>query len=141
LTKKKQFCPRGHDTFKIGRDASKRCLRCKAEDAAARDALVEQARAEARSRLERIQAEAERRREQEYRRAIAAGGDTAAEAEWQRLYDETLDKTEFGLCQWALENGQPGACTRRTANVYCAVHDRQLDREAAQRRRAKEKGD
>lgn len=42
MTKKKQFCPRGHDTFQAGRDASKRCIQCKAEDAAAKDALVEQ---------------------------------------------------------------------------------------------------
>jgi uncharacterized Zn finger protein (UPF0148 family) len=86
--------------------------------------------------------EATRRREQEYQRAIQAGGDVAAEARWQRLYDETLDSTgsRYGLCQWALDNGQPGACTRRTADVYCATHNRQLEREAEKRRRERADG-
>jgi hypothetical protein len=141
LTKKRQFCPRGHDTFQVGRDASKRCLRCKAEDAAAKAALQEQAVAEENAAFERRQAEVARREEREYQRAIQAGGDVAAEAKWQRLYVQTLDATEsrFGLCQWSLDDGNPGACTRRTQSVYCHVHNRQLDREAEQRRRAKER--
>jgi hypothetical protein len=71
---------------------------------------------------------------------MEAGGDVAAEARWERLYDETLDETEsrYGLCQWALDNGQNGACIRRTAGVYCWRHSRQVDREAAARRRRKE---
>jgi hypothetical protein len=96
-----------------------------------------------RREAEREEREAERlrRAERDYRRAIAAGGDVAAEAKWQRLYDETLDATggRFGLCQWDLSNGEPGACTNRTANVFCAEHNRQLDREAERRRREKER--
>jgi hypothetical protein len=84
--------------------------------------------------------EAARAREREYQRALQAGGDVAAEARWERLYDETLEATgsRYGLCQWALDNGQNGACTRRTAGVYCWRHRRQLDRKAAARRRRKE---
>jgi hypothetical protein len=95
-----------------------------------------------RREAEREEREAERlrRAERDYQLAIAAGGDVAAEAKWQRLYDETLDATasRYGLCQWDLANGQPGACTNRTANVFCAKHNRQLDRKAAARRRRKE---
>ena len=85
--------------------------------------------------------EAARRREADYRRAIEAGGDTAAEAKWQRLYEQTLDSTgsRYGLCQWALDSGEPGACTRRTTDVYCWRHNHQLDRESEQRRREKER--
>jgi hypothetical protein len=100
-----------------------------------------QREAEAARRREKAEAEAARARDREYRRAIEAGGDTAAEAKWQRLYSETLDSTgsRYGLCQWPLDNGQPGACTRRTADVYCARHSRQLEREAEKRRREKER--
>jgi hypothetical protein len=82
--------------------------------------------------------EAARRREAEYRRAIEAGGDVAAEAKWQRLFDETLDSTgsRYQLCMWALDNGEYGACTNRTAGVYCAKHNRQLKRESERRRRS-----
>jgi hypothetical protein len=39
MTEKRQFCPKGHDTFEVGRDSSYRCLACKAESSrAARDA-------------------------------------------------------------------------------------------------------
>ena len=90
-------------------------------------------------RTARDQEEA-RRRELEYRRAIAAGGDVAAGARWHRLYDEVLEETEsrLGLCQWPLGNGEPGGCTRRTANVFCWVHSRQIDREAEERKRKRE---
>jgi hypothetical protein len=85
---------------------------------------------------EKADAEAARREEREYRRAIEAGGDIAAEAKWERLYVQTLDATgsRYGLCQWDLPNGHPGACTNRTADVVCAKHMRQVDREAEQRR-------
>lgn len=97
--------------------------------------------AEWRARRKAQDEEAARRSEGAYRQALEAGGDTAAEAKWQRLYDQTLDSTgsRYGLCQWALDNGQPGACTRRTTDVYCPRHNRQLDREAEQRRREKER--
>ena len=78
-----------------------------------------------------------RRREAEYRRAIAQGGDAAAEVRWHRRYSEVLEETEsrLALCQWPLANEQPGGCTRRTANVFCGVHSRQIDREAEKRKR------
>ena len=88
---------------------------------------------------EREEREAERlrRAERDYQRAIAAGGDTATAARWERLSDETGSR--YGLCQWALDNGEYGACFRRTASVYCWRHNRQLDRESQRRRREKER--
>ena len=59
--------------------------------------------------------------------------------------DETLDKTggRFGLCQWEDEDREGRylgpECTRRTDDVYCARHNRQLDRESERRRREKER--
>jgi hypothetical protein len=100
----------------------------------------EQQQAEAEARYRAREEEAARREEREYRRAIEAGGNVAATARWWRLYDETLDATgsRWGLCQWALDNDEPGACTRRTADVYCWRHNRQLERESAKRRRERE---
>ena len=142
MTEKRQFCPRGHDTFLVGRDKSYRCLVCKRESAdAARAARDAEAQAIRSAERERINAENERRREREYQRAIKAGGDVAAEARWQKLSVQTLEETEsrWDLCQWALDSGVPGACTNRTANVYCAKHNRQLDREIERKRKAKER--
>jgi flagellar biosynthesis GTPase FlhF len=154
---RRRFCPRGHDTFEVGRDSSYRCRRCKLDaKTATRKRAAEARRSEAEAiATERAavaaaeeaaaQEEAKRRREEterqdeaEYQRILDAGGDAAAEAKWQRLYDETLDSTgsRYGLCQWALDNGEYGACTRRTASVYCWRHNRQLDRESEQRRRS-----
>jgi hypothetical protein len=122
---------------------------CSAQCREANERVLVSGRFEEKQRRDREQREAERekreaerlrRAERDYRRAIEAGGDIAAEAKWQRLYDETLDATgsRYGLCQWDLSNGQPGACTNRTADVFCAKHNRQLDREAAARCRRKE---
>lgn len=66
MTERRQFCPRGHDTFKVGRDSSYRCLRCKRESAAAardaRRAEEEEARRGERAELvERIRIEHARR--------------------------------------------------------------------------------
>jgi hypothetical protein len=90
------------------------------------------------SEREKREAERLRRAERDYQQAIAAGGDVAAEAKWQRLYSETLDATgsRYGLCQWDLANGLPGACTNRTASVFCAKHNRQIERESERRRKA-----
>jgi hypothetical protein len=103
----------------------------------------ERERREAERRVREEQAA--RRRELEYQREIAAGGAVAANARWERLYDETLDKYggRYGLCQWEDEDGSGDfagrRCTRRTtADVYCWRHNRQLDRESAARRRHKE---
>ncbi len=88
---------------------------------------------------EKREADLARIAEQEYQRALAAGGDVAAEARWQRASVQTLDETggRFELCQWALEpSGLPGACFNRTADVYCAKHTRQLEREQLRKQRA-----
>jgi hypothetical protein len=146
MTKKTQFCPRGHDTFQAGRDASKRCLQCKAEDAAAKAALREQALAEANAAFERRQEAAARRREHEYRAAIKRGGYDAAMARWDKAYGETNDAYggRYGLCQWEDEvDGESlgRMCYRRTTDVYCHVHNRQLEREIERRRKAQESED
>ena len=102
-----------------------------------------------RREAEREEREAERlrREEREYQRAIAVGGAVAANARWERLYDETLDKYggRYGLCQWEDEDGSGGfagrRCTRRTtADVYCWRHNRQLDRESEKRKRQQRVG-
>jgi hypothetical protein len=63
-------------------------------------------------------------------------GTIAAEARWRRLYVQTLDETgRYGLCQWALDDGNPGACANRTADVYCAKHNRELERELQRNRK------
>jgi len=79
--------------------------------------------------------------EREYQRAIKAGGDVAAEAKWQRLYDQVSDEGRYDLCQWALESGHPGACSNRTVEVFCAKHNRELERDIERRRRAKARED
>jgi hypothetical protein len=122
---------------------------CSAQCRQANERVMVSRRFEEKQRRDREQREAEweereaerlRRAERDYQRAIAAGGDLAAEAKWQRLYDETLDATgsRWGLCQWELANDQPGACTRRTGDVYCAKHSRQVEREAEKRRRERD---
>jgi hypothetical protein len=140
MTRKRQFCPKGHDTFQVGRDASKRCLQCKAEEAAARAALEERAVAEAHAAFERLRAEASRRREQEYQAAIKRGGYDAAMARWNKAYGETNGR--YGLCQWEDEvDGEflGRMCYRRTTDVYCHLHNRQLERESEHKRKAEER--
>ena len=144
MTRKRQFCPNGHDTFQVGRDASKRCLQCKAEDAAAKAALEKQAIAERHAAFERQRAEIDRRLEQEYQVAIKRGGYDAAMARWDKAYSETNDACggRYGLCQWEDEvDGEfiGRMCYRRTTDVYCAKHNRQLEREIERNRKAKER--
>jgi hypothetical protein len=115
------------------------CLACKGAMAAARAARQAEADAARAAELRRQQADTNRRREQEYQRALAAGGDIAAEARWRRLWVETLRSSRFGPCQWASPNGHPGACTRRTSGVYCAKHNRELEREVADQREEQRK--
>jgi hypothetical protein len=125
---------------------------CSAQCREANERVVVSGRFEEKQRRDQEQREAERRareeqaarrREREYRRAIAAGGAVAANARWERLYDETHDKYggRYGLCQWEDEDGSGQFtgrnCTRRTADVYCAKHNRQLERESERRRRAR----
>ena len=130
MTAKKQFCPHGHDTFVVGRDSSYRCLECKRLDSwQARADRVVEAQAIRAAELKRHRAEAKRRRKRERDRALAAGGDTAAEARWQELWSDTLRRTGYGLCQWSLDNGRPGACMRlvkKDGQVYCREHNREV---------------
>ena len=76
--------------------------------------------------------------------AIAAGGAFAANARWERLSEETYDKHggRYELCQWEDEdddgNYEGRRCTRRTADVYCWRHNRQLNREIEKRKRQRE---
>ena len=124
MTARRQFCPRSHDTFQVGRDSSYRCRACKREDAAAARRLREEAAravevAEA-GQWARVRAA---EREREYRAAIEAGGTIAVEAKWHRAFDEAAD-LGWGLCQWAQPNDRPGGCFRRTSGVYCHQHGR-----------------
>jgi hypothetical protein len=144
MTEERQFCPKGHDTFQAGRDSSYRCLACKREASAAARAARETEELEAQAaEIRRRNAEAARRSEREYRRAIAAGGDAAAEARWDKLFSQTLDETggRFQLCQWPLKNDHPGACTNRTGDVFCAKHNRELEREQERLRKAQDRED
>lgn len=123
--------------------------RCRDAAAVIREAereriAIERHRAEQEARWKAREEDRARREEREYQRAIASGGAVAANARWERLYDETLDKFggRYGLCQWEDEDdgGQFAGrrCTRRTtADVYCWRHNRQLERESEQRRRRK----
>lgn len=75
MAERRQFCPKGHDTFVFGRDSSYRCLECKREDAAAaRAAWKAQSEAERSAQLRRHYADLDRRRRRERARMIKAGG-------------------------------------------------------------------
>jgi hypothetical protein len=132
VTERRPYCLRGHDAALAGRDSSGRCLICKreamAEVRAAREAELQAART---AELVRVRADGDRRREREHERALAAGGAAAQEARWQRLWDRTLDETNgrYALCQQPQHgDGPPGGCDNRTADVYCAKHSRELER-------------
>jgi hypothetical protein len=139
MTERRHFCPRNHDTFEVGRDSSYRCLQCKRDDGATARRARLAAEAAVREERRRLQEEAarerrrqeeaaERRREQEYQRALAAGGDVARHARWEREWERSP-----GLCQWQDlgPDGQyrPCMCMRRAEGfgVYCARHSRELD--------------
>jgi hypothetical protein len=126
---------------------------CSAQRRAANEWVVVSERREQMERRDQERREAEwrareeeaaRRREREYQRALATGGAVAANARWERLYDETYDKYggRYELCQWEDEdddgNYEGRRCTRRTTDVYCWRHNRQLERETAKRRRERE---
>jgi hypothetical protein len=124
MTARRQFCPRGHDTFVVGRDSSYRCKACKRESSnEARWAREAEAQAARHVELEARQAEAARRRKRERARILKAGGPAAKEL----LLHEAFSRSKRGLCQWAQENGHPGACMRPAQNVYCAKHNRVVD--------------
>jgi hypothetical protein len=160
MTGRRRYCLRGHDTDVAGRDSSGRCLICKreamwaarapardaaaaarAERAAAREAELERLERERIEERRRRQAEADRRREREYQRAIKAGGRAAAEARWWRASDETLEEGRYDLCQWEdeIDGEYTHTCFNRTRlDVYCAKHNRRVEREVERNRRAKE---
>ena len=132
----------------VGRDSSGRCRRCKVEAMRAARAphreATERARAEREAAREaeerRVLEEADRRREAEYQAAIKRGGYDAAMALWDRAFSETLEATgsRYGLCQWEDEiDGQyvGRMCYRRTTDVYCHAHNRQLERESRREER------
>jgi hypothetical protein len=63
-------------------------------------------------------------------------------ARWDKAYSETNDAYggRYGMCQWE-DVGSDGElvgrmCYRRTTDVYCAKHNRQLEREERRRARA-----
>ena len=140
MTKKKQFCPRGHDTFRFGRDAGHWCSECRREDAEARLAREAAAAAERRAAFERRRAEWEREHERKRRRNLKAGGDAAIYQRWEDAWSVACDKG-YGLCQW--EDFDPDdhrprefphrrQCFRRPesdGDIYCRTHNRQLERE------------
>jgi hypothetical protein len=103
------------------------------EERAAENAIAEARRAREREALEQ-------REEREYQAAIRAGGDVAAGARWERRYSEVLRRTGHGLCQWQDEGPdgdyRPRMCLRRASDgdVYCAKHNRQLERETRRSR-------
>ena len=147
MTERRRFCPRGHDTFEVGRDSSYRCLVCKRESAIASAARRNaEAATAATEQRERERAEADRRREREeeraYQRAIKAGGRVTAEARWWRASNETAIDGRFDLCQWSeeMDGEYTHVCFNRTrGDVYCSKHNRQLEREIERKRKAKER--
>lgn len=129
MTKRRQYCPQGHDTFVVGRDQSSRCLECKrlglqanwaarrAEEDAAREAERAQKRAAA-----------EKQRKAERARILKAGGPEAKELRWEEAFTESLRNDGPGLCQWQDEvdgRYQPRQCFEPAGEsyVYCAAHD------------------
>jgi hypothetical protein len=61
-------------------------------------------------------------------------------ARWDKAYGET--NGWYGLCQWEDEvDGESigRMCYRRTTDVYCQVHNRQLERESERKRKAEER--
>jgi hypothetical protein len=92
--------------------------------------------AEARARREKLEAEAARARERERRRILAAGGIDALDLLQREAF-------ENGRCGWYDDDQETlEVCLRPTDEsfVWCKKHNRQLDREAEQRRREKERG-
>ena len=107
---------------------------CSAQCRAANEWIVVSRKREEIERREQEQREAAwkakeaanaRRLEREYQRAISAGGAVAANARWERLYDETLDKYggRYGLCQWEDEDdsgSSPGVAARAARRTCTA---------------------
>jgi hypothetical protein len=121
MTAKRQFCPRGHDTFAGGRDSSYRCIRCKRDAARdARDARKAEEDAARHAEMVAHQEAMAKREAAQRKRILRAGGPAAKELLWH----EAFVRSRSGLCQEAQENGHPGACMRPTQDVYCKRHNR-----------------
>ena len=138
MTPRREFCPRGHNTFLVGRDSSHRCLQCKREAMAdARQARLDEEEAIRHAERARWRAEEEKLRKAERAAIMAAGGPAAKELRWNERWVRTLQTTDTSLCQWAQSNGRPGGCFQRTdeGDVYCRKHNNQLDKEQAGYRR------
>jgi hypothetical protein len=142
MTEKRQFCPKGHDTFLVGRDSGYRCLKCKRESASiARWARLEEQRAAQAAELEAKRAEEAKRQAAERKRILKAGGPDAQWLIWNEAYTESLAKDEGGLCQWQDEvdgNYLPRQCFQQADewDVYCAHHNQVLEEQAAARKKA-----
>jgi hypothetical protein len=139
MTKKRQFCPQGHETFQFGRDSSYRCLECKRLDSQnARAAREAEGAAIRHAEREAMRAEEARLRKAERARIIAAGGPDAKELRWNERFRRTLQTTEVSLCQWSQSNGRPGGCFQRTEldgdTVYCRKHNEELAKHQAEYR-------
>jgi hypothetical protein len=124
MTERRQYCPKGHDTFECGRDSSYRCLRCKRESGAA----ARRARRDA----EMAVRDAERLRQEEEAAAADAVRDVVTNLP-RLMPREPVERARrrgvaFGvhLCEWPPD----GACDRRTYRIYCHRHMRQAEREA-----------
>ncbi len=128
MTEKRQFCPKGHDTFKEGRDSSYRCIRCKREASrAARTAREAETYAARRAELEARQAEADKRYAATRRRVLKAGGPAAKQFLWEEV------AAEKGLCQWTTEDGWRYCMSKAKGigYIYCARHERVLEERIA----------
>ncbi len=123
MPERRQFCPKGHDTFAVGRDSSYRCLACKRESmASARAARAAEVQA---AESARYKAELERMakaRQRERRRTLEAGGPAALEL-------KQMEAWEDGRCGWELSDTE--VCMRPTGpwGVWCKTHLKQLERE------------
>jgi hypothetical protein len=89
MTERRQFCPRGHDTFVVGRDASYRCIRCKRDDGnKARDARKAEMAAARHAEFEARQAEEARQYQRVRARILKAGGPAARQFLWEEQFGE-----------------------------------------------------
>ncbi len=126
MTERRQFCPKGHDTFQVGRDSSYSCLMCKRQAGAAARRIRRDAEIAVRS--------AERLRQEE--EAAAADAVRGVVSNLPRLMPrQQVERArrrgvELGVhfCEWPPD----GACDRRTETIFCPRHMRQAEREAAQ---------
>jgi hypothetical protein len=148
MTEKRQFCPLGHDTFIFGRDSSYRCLECKRmASAQARAARLAAEEAERHAEFQARRAAWERDHERERQRNLAAGGDAEIYQRWEDAHSAALRK-DYDICQWddwspdrPSEFPHRRTCFRRLAsdgNVYCKVHNRQLERRKERELRQRE---